>query len=118
MRLLNIAHLEDVVSLGIDVSYYDKTKEAIYINIILKSPPEFDKQVRLPKWSGYIGMSPDSLNFVSVSATIAEDIRKCKNFLETLLRLSSQQPPETYGNVKKLIQGLLVSKSVSTASKV
>ena len=38
-----------------------------------------------------------------------EEIKKCKNFLETLIRLSSQQPRHTLDNVKKLIQGLLVS---------
>ncbi|XP_067935999.1 transcription initiation factor TFIID subunit 4-like isoform X2 [Watersipora subatra] len=36
-----------------------------------------------------------------------EEIKKCKNFLETLIRLSSQQPRHTLDNVKKLIQGLL-----------
>ena len=38
-----------------------------------------------------------------------EKVTKCKNFLETLIRLSSQQPQQIVENVKKLIQGLLVS---------
>lgn len=37
-----------------------------------------------------------------------EKIRKCKNFLETLIRLSSQQPQQILDNVKNLIRGLLV----------
>ena len=49
------------------------------------------------------------LLFFIAAIVIGDDVRKCKNFLETLLRLSSQQPPETYKNVQKLIQGLLVS---------
>lgn len=45
----------------------------------------------------------------SMADRTKEEIKKCKNFLETLIRLSSQQPQQTLDNVKKLIQGLLVS---------
>jgi len=37
-----------------------------------------------------------------------DETKKCKNFLETLIRLSSQQPQQTLDNVKRLILGLLV----------
>ena len=45
----------------------------------------------------------------SMAERTKEEIKKCKNFLETLIRLSSQQPQQTLENVKKLIKGLLVS---------
>lgn len=35
--------------------------------------------------------------------------KKCKNFLSTLIRLASDQPPNVANNVKNLIQGLIVS---------
>ena len=35
---------------------------------------------------------------------------KCKNFLATLLRLASEQPPAVAGNVRALIQGLIDGK--------
>jgi len=40
-----------------------------------------------------------------------ENVKKCKNFFSTLLRLASQQPAETLNTVKKLIQNLVVSCS-------
>jgi len=46
-----------------------------------------------------------------VAGANKDEIHKCKNFLETLIRLSSQQPQQTLDNVKRLIQGLLVSLS-------
>jgi hypothetical protein len=38
-----------------------------------------------------------------------DNVRKCKNFLSTLLKLASNQPAATVQNVKNLIQGLVVS---------
>ena len=38
-----------------------------------------------------------------------DNVRKCKNFLSTLLELASNQPATTVQNVKTLIQGLVVS---------
>lgn len=35
--------------------------------------------------------------------------RKCKNFLSTLIRLATDQPEHVAQNVRKLIQGLIVS---------
>jgi len=37
-----------------------------------------------------------------------DNVRKCKNFLSTLLKLASNQPATTVQNVKTLIQGLVV----------
>ena len=37
-----------------------------------------------------------------------ENVKKCKNFLSTLIKLASNQPPQTVKNVKQLIQGLVV----------
>ena len=57
--------------------------------------------------------------FVAPSMTIPpandpmwENVKKCKNFLSTLIKLASNQPPQTVKNVKQLIQGLVVSKFV------
>ncbi|XP_013410808.1 transcription initiation factor TFIID subunit 4-like isoform X1 [Lingula anatina] len=36
-----------------------------------------------------------------------ENVKKCKNFLSTLIKLASNQPPETVKNVRALIQGLI-----------
>lgn len=41
---------------------------------------------------------------------IQENVRKCKNFLSTLMKLASNQPHHVVNNVKNLIQGLIVSK--------
>ena len=43
-----------------------------------------------------------------MSQADVENVKKCKNFFSTLLRLASQQPPETLNTVKKLIQNLVV----------
>jgi transcription initiation factor TFIID subunit 4 len=43
-----------------------------------------------------------------------ENVKKCKNFLTTLIKLASSQPKKTVDNVKALIQGLIVSKIVLT----
>ena len=40
---------------------------------------------------------------------LLENVKKCKNFLSTLIKLASSQPPETVRNVRDLIQGLIVS---------
>ncbi|XP_074645985.1 transcription initiation factor TFIID subunit 4B-like [Tubulanus polymorphus] len=36
-----------------------------------------------------------------------ENVKKCKNFLTTLIKLASSQPKQTVENVKNLIQGLI-----------
>ena len=43
-----------------------------------------------------------------MSQADVENVKKCKNFFSTLLRLASQQPAETLNTVKKLIQNLVV----------
>jgi len=43
-----------------------------------------------------------------MSQSDVENVKKCKNFFSTLLRLASQQPTETLNRVKKLIQNLVV----------
>jgi len=43
-----------------------------------------------------------------MSQADVENVKKCKNFFSTLLRLASQQPTETLNTVKKLIQNLVV----------
>lgn len=40
---------------------------------------------------------------------MVENVKKCKNFLSTLIRLSHSQPAEVVKNVRALIQGLIVS---------
>ena len=39
----------------------------------------------------------------------AENVKKCKNFLSTLIKLAASQPQSTVENVRNLIQGLIVS---------
>lgn len=39
-----------------------------------------------------------------------ENIRKCKNFLSTLIKLASNLPGETDSIVRNLVQGLIVSE--------
>ena len=41
-----------------------------------------------------------------------DNVRKCKNFLSTLLKLASNQPATTVQNVKTLIQGLVVGFTI------
>ncbi|XP_041376302.1 transcription initiation factor TFIID subunit 4-like [Gigantopelta aegis] len=41
---------------------------------------------------------------------VFENVKKCKNFLSTLIKLASSQPPETVRNVRDLIQGLIDGK--------
>jgi len=43
-----------------------------------------------------------------MSQTDVENVKKCKNFFSTLLRLASQQPAETLTTIKRLIQNLVV----------
>lgn len=38
-----------------------------------------------------------------------ENVKKCKNFLSTLIKLAANQPEQVVRNVKQLIQGLIVS---------
>lgn len=45
----------------------------------------------------------------NVKENVLENVRKCKNFLSTLIKLASNQPEETVSNVRNLIQGLIVS---------
>ncbi|CAD5115278.1 DgyrCDS4271 [Dimorphilus gyrociliatus] len=43
----------------------------------------------------------------SISHTQQENTKKCKNFLQTLLKLASNQPQSTINNVRRLIQNLI-----------
>ncbi|BFZ19294.1 hypothetical protein BsWGS_22333 [Bradybaena similaris] len=45
-----------------------------------------------------------------MNRAMLENVKKCKNFLSTLINLASSQPQETVNNVKALIQGLLDGK--------
>ena len=38
-----------------------------------------------------------------------ENVKRCKNFLSTLIKLTRSQPENTVKNVQALIQGLIVS---------
>lgn len=51
--------------------------------------------------------SSSSSSHSQMSPTTAK--KKCKNFLSTLIRLASDQPEHVANNVRKLIQGLIVS---------
>ena len=48
---------------------------------------------------------------VPMNTNMLENVKKCKNFLSTLIKLASGQPANTVKNVKELIQGLIVSIS-------
>lgn len=41
-----------------------------------------------------------------------ENVKKCKNFLSTLIKLAASQPEATVSNVRDLIQGLIVSITI------
>lgn len=43
-----------------------------------------------------------------MSQADVENVKKCKNFFSTLLRLAAAQPAETLATIKRLIQSLLV----------
>lgn len=49
-----------------------------------------------------------------------ENVKKCKNFLSTLIKLASsgKQSTETAANVKELVQHLLVRASPPALSRV
>ena len=49
-----------------------------------------------------------------------DDVNKCKNFLNTLIRLASNgnQPPQTVQNVKDLVKNLIVSNGFLSCSTV
>ena len=43
-----------------------------------------------------------------------ENVKKCKNFLSTLIKLAASQPQNTVNNVRSLIQGLIVSAIIGS----
>ncbi|CAG5124131.1 unnamed protein product [Candidula unifasciata] len=45
-----------------------------------------------------------------MNKAMIENVKKCKNFLSTLIKLAYSQPTETVKNVKALIQGLIDGK--------
>lgn len=45
----------------------------------------------------------------STDKAMLENVKKCKNFLSTLIKLAANQPDQTVKNVRALIQGLIVS---------
>lgn len=54
----------------------------------------------------------DCFPFTLLSKETMENVKKCKNFLSTLIKLASsgKQSTETAANVKELVQNLLVRK--------
>ena len=56
-----------------------------------------------------VSAATHAANLVGANQGIQENVRKCKNFLSTLIKLASNQPLDTVRNVKDLIQGLVVS---------
>jgi hypothetical protein len=52
------------------------------------------------------------LLFLLSDKMMLENVKKCKNFLSTLLKLAANQPATTVKNVRDLIQGLIVSAAV------
>jgi len=54
------------------------------------------------------GSSATTQSSSSANKDMLDNVRKCKNFLSTLLKLASNQPASTVQNVKALIQGLVV----------
>lgn len=55
--------------------------------------------------------------FFYADKAMLENVKKCKNFLSTLIKLAYSQPTETVKNVKALIQGLIVSGFVFVVGK-
>lgn len=55
----------------------------------------------------------DCFPFTLPSQETMENVKKCKNFLSTLIKLASsgKQSTETAANVKELVQSLLVRKA-------
>ncbi|KAH9515617.1 transcription initiation factor TFIID subunit 4 [Bulinus truncatus] len=45
-----------------------------------------------------------------MNKAMVENVKKCKNFLSTLLKLAANQPDQTVKNVRALIQGLIDAK--------
>lgn len=60
-----------------------------------------------------------SFPFFAVQETL-ENVKKCKNFLSTLIKLASsgKQSSETAANVKELVKSLLVRTSVRLSVRV
>ncbi|ESO03273.1 hypothetical protein HELRODRAFT_191983 [Helobdella robusta] len=52
-------------------------------------------------------IQPNGDALTSINKEVVENVRKCKNFLSTLLKLAANQPKETLDNVLSLIQGLV-----------
>ena len=42
-----------------------------------------------------------------------DNVKKCKNFLSTLIKLAASQPEATVSSVRDLIQGLIVSQCLN-----
>eukprot|EP00058_Branchiostoma_floridae_P019624 XP_002605114.1 hypothetical protein BRAFLDRAFT_84215 [Branchiostoma floridae] len=57
-------------------------------------------------------VQPPAQSSLILTAEATENVKKCKNFLTTLVKLasSSNQPPEVVKNVKELVQNLLDAK--------
>jgi len=58
--------------------------------------------------SSTAGSSTNAPPSSTANKDMLDNVRKCKNFLSTLLKLASNQPATTVQNVKTLIQGLVV----------
>ena len=59
----------------------------------------------------------NSLNILFSDKMMLENVKKCKNFLSTLLKLAANQPATTVKNVRDLIQGLIVSDMWNSISQ-
>lgn len=75
------------------------------------------QQSALPgKATGKSQGSSSSSSGGQLSSSAMDNVKKCRNFLTTLIKLASNanQPPETVQNVKMLVQNLIVSWQSST----
>ena len=70
-------------------------------------------QVHKHKWSQY----PSEVSPFHSKQEMQENVKKCKNFLATLIKLASHNSPspDTSKNVKALVQDLLVSCSLTSS---
>ncbi|XP_041455314.1 transcription initiation factor TFIID subunit 4-like [Lytechinus variegatus] len=66
----------------------------------------------LPKATGKGQGSSSSNSGGQLSSSAMDNVKKCRNFLTTLIKLASNanQPPETVQNVKMLVQSLIDAK--------
>ncbi|XP_026189245.1 transcription initiation factor TFIID subunit 4 [Mastacembelus armatus] len=61
---------------------------------------------------GPLGATPTPVTPIAITAETLENVKKCRNFLSTLIKLASsgKQSSETTANVKELVKNLLEAK--------